>query len=77
MEPKRRLRDMTPEELRGMTAEEAFATFDLEKIFLTEHGGPWSPKPFGPRVYERWRRRFFRLLHLLHLRREGEIGAEA
>jgi hypothetical protein len=75
MEPKRRLRDMTAEEIRGMTPEQMFATFDLEKIFLTEHGGPWSPKPFGPRVYERWRRRVLRLLHALRLRDRREADA--
>lgn len=63
---------MTGEEIRGMTAEEMFATFDLEKVFITEYGEPWSSKPFGPRVYDRWRRRFLRLLRVLRLRGRSE-----
>jgi hypothetical protein len=77
MATKRRLRDMTDEELEGMTPEEMFATFDLEKIFLTEHGGPWSPKPFGPRVYDRWRGRFLRLLRFLRLRGRQEAEPQS
>jgi hypothetical protein len=68
MEPKRRLCDMTQEELRAMTPEEIFSHLDLEKIFINELGEPWSSKPFGPRVYDRWRRRFLRLLRFLRLR---------
>jgi hypothetical protein len=70
MEPKRRLRDMTDEELGRMTPEEMFATFDLQKIFLREDGYPLSSKSFGRRVYERWRGRF------LHLRRPPEADAQ-
>lgn len=68
---------MTPEEIRALTPEEIFATFDLEKIFITEYGGQWSSKPFGPRVYERWRRRFLRLLRFLRLRGPREADAQS
>lgn len=77
MEAKRRLRDMTGEEIRAMTPEDMLAHIDRADVWITEYGEPWTPKSFGPRVYERWRRRFFRLLQLLRLRRRDEDVAGA
>lgn len=70
METRRRLRDMTDEEIGAMTPEEMLAHIDPEKVWITEYGEYWTSKSFGPRVYERWHRRLLRLLRLLHLRRD-------